>query len=345
MIQCETKRYVVSNVSWTVPEYGSNQIKRAGEIIVSGNQDSDECRSAMAVVDNWRLAHAYPLNVFYMYLKRHYKQYIVAQRLKRLASIVGKLQRFPTMDLWRMQDLGGCRVIVDSIEQVEEVVCDLKNAGFHHQFVGENNYIANPKSSGYRSYHLKYKYHSDRQDTYNNNMRIEIQVRTKLQHIWATAVEMMDMISGSSLKSGEQSEVSEFFRICSALFSKIEGTAPVPDTPTDRTEIINRIRELDAKLNILNRLDTGSFAVKISGLANPDSGNYIVLHFTGQIVNMFTYKPSLYDKAFEKYRKLEGQDGNAVMVKVGQFAKLRAAYPNYFMDTHNFLELIRSQVN
>lgn len=345
MVQCEAKRYVVSNVSWTVPEYGSNQIKRAGDIIASGKTDSDNYRSAMTIVDNWRLSHAYPLNVFYMYLKRHYKQYIVAQRLKRLASIVGKLQRFPTMDLWRMQDLGGCRVIVDSIEQVEEVVCDLKNAGFHHQFVGENNYIANPKSSGYRSYHLKYKYHSDRQDTYNNNMRVEIQVRTKLQHIWATAVEMMDMIAGSSLKSGEQSEVSEFFRICSTLFAKMEGTTPVPDTPTDRIEMINRIRDLNARLNILNRLATGSFAVKIFGSTNFDSGNYIVLHFKNQMVNMFTYKPSLYDKAFEKYRELEGQGGNVVMVKAGQFAKLRAAYPNYFMDTNDFIELIRSQSN
>ena len=40
---------------------------------------------------------------------------------------------------------------------------------------------------------MVYQYKSDRIETYNRNMLIEIQFRTHLQHIWATAVETMGL--------------------------------------------------------------------------------------------------------------------------------------------------------
>ena len=40
-------------------------------------------------------------------------------------------------------------------------------------------------------------------DTYNKNMFIEVQFRTKLQHMWATAVEMMGIYTNSNLKSSQ----------------------------------------------------------------------------------------------------------------------------------------------
>ena len=46
------------------------------------------------------------------------KDLIVAERLKRLDSIINKLKREPSMSLWAMQDLGGCRFIVPTIKEV-----------------------------------------------------------------------------------------------------------------------------------------------------------------------------------------------------------------------------------
>lgn len=58
--------------------------------------------------------------------------------------------------LYRMQDLGGCRVIVDSIEDVYNSLNRYKNSRIRHILKRENDYIQNPKESGYKSYHMVY---------------------------------------------------------------------------------------------------------------------------------------------------------------------------------------------
>lgn len=78
------------------------------------------------------------------------------------------------MSLYRIQDLGGCRVIVDSVGQVYESLEKYKNSRIRHILKRENDYIQNSKISGYRSYHIVYQFHSEDKETYNKNMLIEI---------------------------------------------------------------------------------------------------------------------------------------------------------------------------
>ena len=82
-----------------------------------------------------------------------------------------------------MRDLGGCRVIVDNINQVYDAIDSYKSSRIRHILKKENDYIQNPKISGYRSYHMVYQFYSDDNDTYNKNMLIEIQFRTQLQYV------------------------------------------------------------------------------------------------------------------------------------------------------------------
>ena len=127
---------------------------------------------ALQVVNNWRSSHSFPLNTFQATLRRRARtldnKAIVVQRLKRLPSIEGKLNR-QTTRLTQMQDIGGCRAIVQSVTQVEKIIAiykksNIKNptkgASKRHEFVRERDYIANPKSDGYRGVHLIYRYHS-----------------------------------------------------------------------------------------------------------------------------------------------------------------------------------------
>ena len=160
----------------------------------------------MQIIDNWRAAHAFPLHIIYNHLRRmtsYDPDIVVAERLKRLDSIIGKLKREPTMNLWTMQDLGGCRVIVPRLSQVYRVANKFKTSRIRHKYKDEDDYIHQPRISGYRSYHLVFQYHSDKKDTYNRNMLIEIQFRTKLQHLWATAVETMGLFTNQALKAGQ----------------------------------------------------------------------------------------------------------------------------------------------
>ena len=205
IIQQITKETTTMNNQnrWETPQYTGNQINKAGKIISDPFSTSKEYDDAITILNNWRAAHAYPLQVICSNLRNKNPNAIVVQRLKRLDSIIGKIQRFPNMQLYKMQDLGGCRVIVDTIEQVYESLNQYKTSSIRHILKREYDYIANPKPSGYRSYHMVYQFHSDKKDTYNKNMFIEIQFRTKLQHIWATAVEMMGIYTKSNLESSQ----------------------------------------------------------------------------------------------------------------------------------------------
>ena len=144
---------------------------------------------------------------------------IVGQRLKRMPSIIGKITRFPDMSVSTMQDVGGIRIIVPKISDVKKVHDALIKKSKHEAVAPPKDYIENPKPDGYRSLHQVFKYQNEQnEDIYN--MRIEVQIRTRLQHAWATAVETLGVIDKVSYKSGfGEEENRKFFKLASALFS------------------------------------------------------------------------------------------------------------------------------
>jgi ppGpp synthetase/RelA/SpoT-type nucleotidyltranferase len=101
-----------------------------------------------------------------------------------------------------MQDIGGLRAVVREVDYVYKLRDLLLKGRFLHKLVREDDYIRKPKASGYRSLHLVYRYANKYAPEYTG-LQIEIQLRTELQHIWATAVETMGIILKQSLKSDE----------------------------------------------------------------------------------------------------------------------------------------------
>ena len=167
------------------------------------------------------------------------------------------------MNLAKMQDLGGCRIIVDNIQEVYQVIEKYKNSKIKHILKKEDDYIQTPKESGYRSYHLIYQFQSSTKEIYNKNIFIEIQARTKLQHTWATAVEMMGMYTKSQLKASQgDTNILRFFALVSSLFANIENTPIVPDTTNNYNDLLKEIRTLDNNFNILSTLNALSVATK-----------------------------------------------------------------------------------
>jgi ppGpp synthetase/RelA/SpoT-type nucleotidyltranferase len=196
-------------MGWNEPSYARGQVDKAGRILVSDKASPAEIDSALEILNNWRSSHSFPLNAIQMGIRKACNKYdtnfLVAQRLKRVSSIIQKLRRFPRMDLSRMQDIGGCRAVVASVDAVEELRNRYRNSSIKHELVNEKDYIQSPKSSGYRGIHLIYKYKSDKKQTYNG-LQIEIQIRSRLQHAWATAVETVGTFLQNSLKSSEGPE-------------------------------------------------------------------------------------------------------------------------------------------
>lgn len=335
---------------WEVPKYTKSEINKAGKIIADSSSTPKEREEALIILNNWRAAHAYPLQVICSNLRQKNPNAIVVQRLKRLESITGKIQRFPEMQLYKMQDLGGCRVIVDTIEQVYSAIKKYKSSRIRHILKREYDYIANPKKSGYRSYHMVYQFHSDSKDTYNKNMFIEIQFRTKLQHMWATAVEMMGIYTKSNLKSSQgDQDILRFFTIVSSLFA-IEEKMPIcPNTSDFADELISEIKSLDKKNNIISTLSGLNVSIKhASKIYNQKDKNLyyiLLLNYEEMTVTVKPFKSSNLETATKLYERIEqGSDLNVVLVSASSFETLRLAYPNYFADISYFVQKLRNVI-
>jgi hypothetical protein len=211
-----------ARMAWTKPQFKRGDVDRAGEFLVNEDdiaraygEDVDsyvnEADRAYGIINNWRSSHSYPLQVVKMTLltraKRVDAQAIVAQRIKRLSSIEAKLKLNKDMKLSQMQDLGGCRAILGTPRRVADVVTlyeknIAKNPYDRPKFVKKYDYISQPKTSGYRSIHFVYKYQTSATELkIYDGLRIEIQLRSRQQHAWATAVETVSTFTGQALKS------------------------------------------------------------------------------------------------------------------------------------------------
>ncbi len=333
---------------WETPKYSKSEINKAGSILANSSLGTEEYDNALTILNNWRAAHAYPLRIICNNLRHGNPNAIVVQRLKRLESITGKIKRFPDMNLYRMQDLGGCRVIVDTVGQVYEAIDKYKHSRIRHILKREYDYIQNPKESGYRSYHMVYQFHSDKKETYNKNMLIEIQFRTKLQHIWSTAVEMMGIYTKSNLKSNQgDKDVLRFFVLVSSVFAKMENMPICPDTINDYSILVSEIRQIDNKLNIVSRLSALSVAINHTNASKTMKGKgyyVLILNYKDKLLKVRGFSTNQIEMATKVYNDIEASnnsDIDVVLVSATSFDTLKAAYPNYFTDISQFVDMIR----
>src|SRR6266581_3332814 len=137
----------------------SSQVNRAGKILRGWWSEelerSPTIDQALEVMFEFRAAHQYPLGKANMGLRSvvHSEGCTmeISQRLKRAPTIVDKLWREPNMQLSTMQDIGGCRAVLDSIEQVRAVERRLRK---NRRPVRVYDYITTPRASGYRAVHV-----------------------------------------------------------------------------------------------------------------------------------------------------------------------------------------------
>ncbi len=268
---------------------------------------------------------------------------IVAQRVKRLPSIVSKLERFHEMSLDRMQDLGGCRAVLQDIASVYAVRDKFLESKHKHVLKGEKDYIAEPADSGYRGVHMIYQYKSDRTETWNG-LRVEVQIRSALQHAWATAVETVGLFTSQALKSSQgEAEWLDFFRTISSEIALRENAPTVPGTSIDHGELRDRLRAHDESLDVLHRLNAYATTLEFTESQMQDA-RFILLSLNVRDQEVVATGFRSQERATEAYAGLEAlaEDGtDVVLVSVNSIAGLRNAYPNYFLDTERFSSILR----
>lgn len=335
-----------NEMAWTTPQYTKSTVGKAGERLIDP-KTPEEYIDSLKVLSNWRSAHAYPLNSMQMSLRyqaqKINKTAIISQRLKRIESIKGKLHRSKGMQLHRMQDIGGCRAILPSIEEVH-ALRDVMKKGFTKsgELCKEFDYIENPKSSGYRGIHLIYKYRKDNNPY--DGLLIEVQLRSTIQHAWSTSVEIAGAFLGVSLKSGEgPSEWLTFFKLASTLFALMEGPSDMDAAHFD--VVRQEARELSEKLSIIEQLKAFSVMTREADNIQAGGGYFLLsLRIDEQLIDITHYARGYSMQATEDYvileEKYKDENINVVLVAAESITALRQSYPNYFADSGIFISVL-----
>ena len=250
-----------------------------------------------------------------------------------------------------MQDVGGLRVIVPTVAHVHKLRKYYKGKTNPHELCDEYDYIMTPKDDGYRGIHLVYKYKS----TQSRNpvakgydgLRIELQLRTELQHIWATTVEVAGLMRSEKLKSDQgNAEWLAFFKAMSVIMSIVEkapSKRSTPDSADALTDAICTAKRLNEKLAVIDHL--ASFSVAIDRAYQLSKSYYciVAIKIEDKKVTIMGFSQKESEEAVRTYNTLEQSNEytDQVLVKAGDIKQLKRAYPNYFSDTEKFVDLVR----
>ena len=121
-------------MAWAIPERKKEKVNAAAKLILNAVYAPPEqftmveqydFDGALDVVNDWRACHGFPLSTFQVNLRQASRKIdstsLIAQRTKRLASLFHKLDRFRKMKLTQMQDIGGCRAVLNNVESVAKL--------------------------------------------------------------------------------------------------------------------------------------------------------------------------------------------------------------------------------
>lgn len=330
-----------------IKSFSKKEVQRAGEILISPNisfEDPEKHLHALKVLSYWRSCHLSPLESVINILERIVPKIdntaIVAKRLKRAQSIIEKLVRNESMKLRNMQDIGGARVICRSIRYTNKIkrelikIADLK----------VTDYIANPKEDGYRGIHLIGKFPCAETGL---PYSIEIQLRTGSMHSWATSVEIIDLFTNQSLKTGRgKPQWKEFFRNTSLVFAAQEG---VNTSAEDYNSAAAAVVNLSRKLDVFDVFEAYSDSLKIVseyGIHDREGYYLIQINTLKKTFKCNFYGVEAYENAVVDYLQhesaiIDSPTKVVALVSTSSISDLKEAYPNYFADSRLFIEQLR----
>lgn len=357
--------------------YTSGDVKRAGIALLETELDDSKLNDTLNVLTYWRNAHVQPLKQAEQLLLRYIfkvdKNAFLAKRLKRFDSIRKKLnyaknKNQQIMQLTNVQDIGGIRIVVTDLRKLKNIQKVLMNEVCFYEndkLIKFDNYIEKPKVNGYRGIHLISKFFNE----YGDKRKIEIQLRTRLQHSWATSLEIIDLFTQQNLKSddGEQNFL-DFFRDVSNQFSIIEESDFFIKNDSEQLTkqyiekvLKNRIlikeciqiRDFLGKSNSFRKtieksfIDYRSLLESVESKITSTKKGYVLLRLNTikGSVDLEFFKPEEYLQATQRYADyekllLENKSWVIALVSTNALGGVKEAYPNYFADSQLFLKYL-----
>lgn len=334
---------VVSEPNKPIFPGGSRErVNRAGDAVRCGNPTDED----LEVINVWRAAHRPVLNTFQAILRNRTqgKDIIVAQRHKRRATIFDKLERLPGMRLARMDDVAGCRLIFKTTDELYAFRATLHAARFKHELKNgpdKYDYIKNPKATGYRGVHDVYAYdvNSSHGAEYKG-LLLELQYRTIYQHAWATAVEVIGLITESQPKFQKgDNRYEDAMPYASEIIARVYENSYSSHAHLTDEKVVERFLDYDKALGLLQLLR----ALNTTDRAVTEKRNIIlILPPEGQSEELetltFRDAPDALRELFRLEKENPGKD--IVLVRADTSEDVRIAFRNYFSDAKEFIQLV-----
>lgn len=337
-------------MAWPIPLYSKNRVRSAGKNVAKVLLEDKALargvnisRDEFDIIENWRTSHGAVLNTAQAWLRRLDKlqRPIVGQRLKRYETIVDKLSSGRSKDLSTMNDIAGVRAIFRNIEEINEFRGQMRLSKAQHILTHDEerfNYIQAPKDTGYRGIHeVMERQVSSKSGEPWNGLRFEVQLRTAVQHAWATAVEIYDDTQFARFKF--QSSVNpayEQFLIVSELFVRIHESEKGCLSEKTDIELVERFTELEAETHTVTMIHGLHVAVNYRPL---EKNSILQRTKRGEL---FIHTFSSFPKALRAISSIETlpETLNAVLVGAKTPHHIREAFRNYFEDTADFVKLL-----
>lgn len=316
--------------------FSKKDIKRAGERIATAPDLASP--EDVEIVNYWREVHKHPLQRLFE-SAGSIPGGLVAGRIKKYDTIVDKLRRDGTpRNLATMYDIAGCRVVLDDMESFENA-CSMAASldGCNLDKSSNRDYIGSPRQSGYRCRHYIFKYEDD---SLGWDLWAELQVRTAMQHAWATAVEMYDLATGRSrLKYDEKgTSAARFFLAASKLIAAHEEGGADGAVSAIRGEL----EKAESEAHVIEVLDAACEASSIISEQAPLRTNEYVLVDLNTEEQYLSISGVPAQGAVDEYisRERDGGCHNYVLVKASSIDQIKRAYPNYFGDISAFTRFV-----
>ncbi len=328
----------MSNGEKRFPGGSRQRVNRAGDAVRSGSPTEEDIN----VINTWRAAHSNVINSFQALLRGRTREtkIVVAQRHKRRRTIFDKLQRYPRMQLGRMDDVAGCRLIFPSIEELTSFRDTIHKARFKHTLRNEKDrydYILKPKISGYRGIHDIYSYNvNSAKNRHLNGLLIELQYRTNCQHAWATACELIGLLTVNEPKFERGSSgYQRIMRLASEIISRSQENK-VSSLPTmTNSELLDEFSMLDDDLGMMDMFR----ALNIPNILMRGPKNAIFI-FEGRELKMQEFDSP--GAAWKALVNLEEEDhGKDIVFVCGDTPDaIRLSFANYFSDARGFVQMM-----
>lgn len=140
------------------------------------------------------------------------------------------------MKLARMEDIGGVRAVLPSLDAAYRVASRLRK---NWTITRCRDYVADSKADGYRALHLINR---------NRGRLIEVQLRTPLQDTWANAVEADSRLLSVGLKFGSgPPQLLDFYVALGDLCAQADLDLPVNPT------LFECVKDLQARADTFRR--------------------------------------------------------------------------------------------